>query len=362
MQPNIDKEVFDRGTSANIPMSQLLRVAGHLIAEKVARARPTKAPDIPGSFGALSAQWLESVLCANSPGATVRSFLTVTESNGTTNRRRLLLTYNDVGQEAGLPEWLFLKTTATFTTRVLNGLSGMLRGEVGFYEQIRPELQIEVPKSYFAAYDPATYRSLIVLEDVTVTRGASFCTTRDELSISQMKGILSLLAKCHARYYASARLTDDFRWLRTPLQAQLQNNAALDFRKLCDRGTARCAEVIPESLTPLGDKIWRAFYQSLTFNERGPQVFLHGDSHIRNFYRTRSGAMRACDWQITMKGHWAFDFSYVVISGLPVEKRRIWERELLTHYLEEFAAEGACEPPCCCALNTNEIAQQRRRS
>ncbi len=47
------------------------------------------------------------------------------------------------------------------------------------------------------------------------------------------------------------------------------------------------------------------------------------------------------DWQVVLCGSWAYDFAYVVASGLDVADRRAWERDLLTGYLERLAACGA---------------------
>jgi hypothetical protein len=50
------------------------------------------------------------------------------------------------------------------------------------------------------------------------------------------------------------------------------------------------------------------------------------------------------DWQIVMRGSWAYDFSYTVASGLTVEDRRAWEHDLLAFYLERLAAAGGEAP------------------
>jgi hypothetical protein len=326
-------------------LGEVMRIARYVLVDRVLRPVPKRIPQIPRSPEAISAEWLTSVLCAAHPNAAVTVLEAGRASSGSTNRRHFRLQYNQAGREAGLPEALFVKSTATLTTRILNGLSGMIRGEVGFYNQVRPELKVETPLGYFAGYDPASYRSIVVLEDIAATRGASFCTTSEALSLEQMRGIVGLLAKCHGHYFGSPRLDREFMWLKTPLEFQLEINGSLDFRKMCDRGTARSAAVIPPELLPRGDDIWRAFARSLILNAEGPRMLLHGDAHIRNFYSTRAGVMGACDWQITMKGHWAFDFAYAVISGLTVEQRRRWERELLEYYLAEFAQAGGKTPP-----------------
>lgn len=54
------------------------------------------------------------------------------------------------------------------------GLGGLIHGEPCFYMHIRPGLEIETPTGYFGAVDSRSWRSIVVMEDVTSTRGASF--------------------------------------------------------------------------------------------------------------------------------------------------------------------------------------------
>lgn len=50
------------------------------------------------------------------------------------------------------------------------------------------------------------------------------------------------------------------------------------------------------------------------------------------------------DWQIVMRGSWAYDFAYIVTSGLAVADRRAWERQLLAFYLDRLRAAGVAAP------------------
>jgi aminoglycoside phosphotransferase (APT) family kinase protein len=72
----------------------------------------------------------------------------------------------------------------------------------------------------------------------------------------------------------------------------------------------------------------------------GPRTYLHGDLHIANTYVTRTGKMGVVDWQVGLQGSWSFDYAYSLATGLTVEDRRAWERDLLEFYLEHLAAAG----------------------
>ena len=71
-----------------------------------------------------------------------------------------------------------------------------------------------------------------------------------------------------------------------------------------------------------------------------PNVFLHSDVHIGNWYQSGLGRMGLCDWQCPSRGHWSRDVAYAISAALTVENRRSWERDLLARYLERLA--GHC--------------------
>jgi hypothetical protein len=50
------------------------------------------------------------------------------------------------------------------------------------------------------------------------------------------------------------------------------------------------------------------------------------------------------DWGVCLRGSWAYDFGYFVAASLPTDRRREWEKELLTHYLEQLARAGGEAP------------------
>jgi hypothetical protein len=46
------------------------------------------------------------------------------------------------------------------------------------------------------------------------------------------------------------------------------------------------------------------------------------------------------DWQNSSRGNGSRDLAYAISTGLRVEKRRLWERELLRYYVDRLAASG----------------------
>jgi hypothetical protein len=77
---------------------------------------------------------------------------------------------------------------------MIGGFNGTARVEGGFYMQLRPLLQIEVPVGYHAASDHRTFASILLLEDIVATKSATFCKYRTYVSRAMAEGMIDLLA------------------------------------------------------------------------------------------------------------------------------------------------------------------------
>ncbi|MFQ6226142.1 phosphotransferase [Nocardia sp. NPDC002869] len=313
-----------------------LKLGGHVLAEKLPGRR---TGEIPMRKSEVDAQWFDQVLTAEHPGAQVESFDIEDAEGGTTSRWKATVHYNEAGREARLPVHLFAKTTLTFTQRLTQYLAHALPGEPGFFRHLRPGLDIEAPHGYFGAADTRTGRSLTLLEDVAVTRQARFCTPLERVTRGQMEDLLANMARWHGHYWQSPQL-DDHGWLKTP-GAHFRNfDRLLGMRKRAEVGLRRAPELVPDTLPPVRHELYDACGRALLIAEQGPHTLLHGDPHIGNAYICGDGRMGFTDWQLVMRGSWAFDVAYTITSGLEVADRRAWERELIAFYLDRLSAAG----------------------
>ncbi len=326
---------------ANGVLPGMLRLGGSVLAEKVRRR---KVVEIPMKKGEVNAEWLTRVLASEHPGAQVESFEIVDATAGTTRRWRATVSYNEAGRRAQLPEHLFAKTTLTFTQRLTQYLAHALPGEPGFFQYLCPELGIQAPRGYFGAADTRTGRSLTLLEDISVTKNARFCTPMETVTRQQMQDLLANMAVWHGHYWDSPELQTR-EWLKTP-SAHFRNfDRLLGMKKRATVGLGRAPEIVPATLPPVQDKLYEACAQSLLIAERGAQTLLHGDPHIGNAYVCDDGSVGFTDWQLVLRGSWAFDVTYTITSGLEVEDRRAWERELIEFYLDRLHAAGGPDLP-----------------
>jgi len=292
--------------------------------------------DVPGSPDLLTVDWLTDVLCDAHPGARVESFDHGDQYNGTTSGRRLWIHYNDAGREAGLPERLFAKFSPSVAARCLVGINGSSAGEVAFYNDIATSLPIEVPKSYYAAFEEESCRTFVLLEDLVRTRNARFGTSLDlAIDRQQAESMVSLLATLHAAFWGEGN--GPAYPYRSALVYQQDFNDTLGFEPLTVAGHDMAVDVLPPGLRARRNDWHPALMRSMELNVAATPTLLHQDTHLANWYVLPDGSMGIADWQCVARGQWALDVAYALAIGLSTENRRNWERHLIGVYLQRLA-------------------------
>lgn len=324
--------------------AKIALIGGHVLWERAQRPRPTTLANVPPSTEALTPEWLTAALFGSHPGARVNSVHLGNRSDGSTSRQVLLLEYNDEGRSTGLPERIFCKSSPKFTSRLITGLSGALKSEAGFYQTLRPQVDMESPFAYYTAVEPRSARSMFLLEDVAFTRGARFGDpTSTYVDRKQAESMVQNIAAYHGRFWESPILRG-LPWLQTSLGFQQRVNATIDFEKRTLIGIDRSEAIAPSEFLRRRSEIWPATMRSLALNVRGPRTLLHSDMHVGNWYAVGERGMGLYDWQCMTTGEWALDVVYAVMSALTIEDRRAWERDLLGLYLKELARAGGVAP------------------
>lgn len=317
------------------------RIAAHSLWERFRPERPTSLNSVPRSTEFLTVEWLSKALCRDVPGAKVVDYTLGEPNDGSTSRRAMTITYNDVGKRAGLPSDVFTKSTPSLLSRLVTVPTGLVTTEALFYNVIRPSLDIESPRGYYADEDPRSGRSMFLIEDVAKTRGATFGDP-STLYVDRKKAeeIVSLLAKVHGTFWQSPRFAADLSSVKDAESFQLELNQLVRFRSRSMVGVERGAHVSPAEFLRRRDEYWPALLSSLKLNRNGPVTLLHSDVHSRNWYVSSEGRMGLYDWQCITTGNWAIDVAYAISSALTVEDRRAWERELLDLYAVQLAESG----------------------
>lgn len=319
------------------PLRTRARISLHVVWDHLTRPSATGAANVPWCAEAVTAEWLTPVLCRDVPGAAVEKVEVVEASAGSSVRRRLQVTYNQAGRDAGLETRFFAKTTPTLLTRLSSAMSAS--EEAMFFRSIRPELAIEAPVNRHSAFDKRTGRSFHIFEDLAATRGASFCNYRSELSLGQCEQIVDLLATLHGAYFDSPRFAGDLAWVPT-YETYFRTCEREGFHEGHDRAMVVARHVIPDTMFAKREQIWRLAVNGLAVHAAEPRTVIHSDVHLGNWYVTNDGTMGLCDWQCVSRGHWARDLSYALCTIMTIEDRRRHERMLLSRYLDRLRESG----------------------
>ncbi len=306
--------------------------------ERLQRAASQDAERLPSSPRQITAEWLTGVLCATTSGVRVRSVEVHGLSAGTTTRGALEVSYSETSLRE-LPPRLFVKCTSTLGQRLMLGLGGFIHGEPGFYTAVRPGLAIEAPAGHFGAVDARSWRSVVLIEDVASTRGARFWRPGAHIAREPMEDLLGNVARWHGALWESPRL-DEWWWLRTPGQEMRVIDGLVGLADRAPVGARRARPVIPPRLRDRYGELYAGMRRSMEIQSRAPWTYLHGDLHIANTYLTADRRVGVADWQIGLKGSWAYDYAYILITALEPEDRRAWERDLLELYLQRLAGAG----------------------
>jgi hypothetical protein len=333
------------GASGANPVVQAARLTARVARELIAPRRPRSLDEVPASPSALTVEWLTAALCSEVPGAAVAELEVLGGSVGTSTRAALRVGYNAAGRQAGLPTRLFMKTAATVQQRLLLRLGGLAESETIFFRHLRPELdRLRSPRAYYAACDPRTFRSILLMEDVSSQGWVFPDPMREAPTRRDAEDMVDQMAYYHAAFWDHPRLTREL--LRLPTSQHFQQRLnRFGFKHATRIGIESCRRVIPPALYRRKQEIFPAAMRSLRINSTGTFTLLHQDVHQGNWLRDPDGRMGLYDWQAVATGESALDYTYALAVNLQVEDRRAWERDLLERYLWRLGEEAVTNPP-----------------
>jgi hypothetical protein len=272
-------------------------------------------------------------------GVEVSGVEVLDETSGSANRPRLRVQYEQILPQ--LPERMFVKGhLADF-----NFPAGMYSTEVRIYRDVLPRTAIEQPAVYAIDSDPDNVGFTILMEDLSVRADTRVGFVLDPTTPDEVDGLLETFAVLHSTWWGGDRLSRGLPWLTTPT-----TNAPMRFwadigpwltRRHLREGHR--AELVDDTRWP-EDQWWPAFTRLIAANETGPHTLLHGDVHASNVYYRAAGPGGLLDWQLALRGCWALDVTYLMITALTPTDRRAHEGELLRGYLDRLGAAGVTPP------------------
>ena len=204
--------------------------------------------------------------------------------------------------------------------------------EARFYEQIAPQLGIEIPKVYYSAYgdDELT----IIMEDLgQIELGAEGLTT----DLAQTERALSAIARFHTQWW-NHEVTNE-RWLASATDAlaaeELARGLETSQRKYGDQYPylAKCVSVFLKHLPKL----------PLAMAKPPPLTLIHGDFHRKNVHFRTDGSLVIFDWQAVETNAPVTDVANWFLTSLSVEDRQTHEFRLLKHYHSSLGKECSAD-------------------
>jgi len=304
-----------------------------------------RGSEVPWRPAAITTQWLQNALSARSPGIDVASVDVVGGTDGTSSRRMLEASCRTDAEAPYRAERYLAKSTPTLAHRL--AFVRYAGNEVLFYNDVRPELEdLELPTCPYAGIDDPSGRSLVLLDDLTVTVGAHFCTWQDTLTKEQVLDAISILATVHSRFHYGSEVemapvlsrvgeVEEFygaAWIRSVESSH-------------DRAMEQAVDVIPADVTERRAEVIPGALRALESHLLPGGTLLHSDVHLGNWYITAAGRMGLCDWQGLTRGHWSRDFAYAMSTLMTPEQRQDWYDEILDLYLQILGpAAGGLSP------------------
>jgi len=280
----------------------------------------------------LTPEWFTAALGARHPGIRVTEATVDRVIWGSATKA--FLTVGFEGDPQGVPTKLCVKGGFDERSRAF-GLGTAYELEGCFYRDLAPQLDTELPASFYSEAEPE--QGIVILEDLTV-RGAEFGEAEHLWSIDRVAQALEVQASWHAPLWGSRVGVYD--WLPVGCTAARQAFQVMlspeQFHPLIER------DEIPELSAGLRDdeRVRSAFRALWEHDDAAVHTINHGDAHFAQLYAVPGRPPAFLDWQSPCLAPWAHDVSYFLGSALSVEDRRTRERELLRHYLDALAGAG----------------------
>jgi hypothetical protein len=293
----------------------------------------------------IDAAWLGAALRQRHPGTEVTRARVEDVIQGTSTKIRVALDYNEAGQRAGLPPTLIVKGgfqehSPLFAT--------MYECEMRSYRDVVLGLRLPMntPRCHFAARDPASHQSLLLLQDLRPA-GVRFCRAQEALQFEEVSRFHDAQARYHAAHWGDPELADGGRlgWLMDPFGGFSREYA----NRYLEPAVWRQYMELPRALAVPGrfrdgSRMRQVLDRLEDYHHTAPPCICHGDTHLGNLYFEADGTPGFFDLQIR-RSCWFQDFTYHTICALDVEDRRNWERPLLEQYLSRLRAYGVAETP-----------------
>lgn len=219
-----------------------------------------------------------------------------------------------------------------FVATILN----MYGREVGFYDELSARTTIGHPACSYAAHDPDTQDTILLLEDVS-PRGHAF----DQVvgcSAAEAEPAIRTLARFHADFWDDPSLTDT-PWLRKLCEDPYPGSVAFAY----EGALPSLPELVPDLMTPAVTAFAESYAAKIPalFAKlcEPPLVLSHGDWRLDNLFFTPKNDVVAIDFQLIDRSVGPRDLAYLMTQSVNVDDPDGYERAFDV-YLSELSDHG----------------------
>ncbi|MFC6200045.1 phosphotransferase [Ponticaulis profundi] len=294
-------------------------------------------PDIR-EWKKIDAPWLTAVLNSSGYDVDVSDFTAKKVGTGQIGDCvRFALNYSKAAP--GAPDTIVGKFPSEGEESRATGISlGNYHREVKFYQKLKANARISTPECYFTDVNEDTHDFVLMMGDLAPAEQG------DQLrgsTLEETKLVLTEAAKMHAAFWNDASL-DQHRWVNgttnadDPIQPEFIAELWTGFKQ-------RYGNRVSSEARQIGDSMTRDIKRDAVFKD-GARCLIHCDFRPDNMmFGTSEGGkpLTVVDWQSFAYGAPASDVGYFIAGALEPALRQKHEAELIDHYLQEIAAQGA---------------------
>jgi hypothetical protein len=237
----------------------------------------------------------------------------------------------------GAPSTIIAKLAAPteegrFVATVLN----MYGREVGFYTDLAARCAIDHPACYYAAHDPATQDTVLLLEDVSLR--AELLDQVEGCAVADTRPALRTLAQLHACFWDDASLAEH-PWLLRLADDPYPGAVAFAYEAAWPRAQEFFPDQMTDHVVEFGNGYAAGIPSLFAKLCDGPHVLSHADWRLDNLFLTASDDIVAIDWQLVDRSVPLRDLAYFVTQSVNVDDSAGYTA-LFDSYLRELATFG----------------------
>lgn len=294
-------------------------------------------PALPRQPEDLTPEWLTACLQSTHPGVRITDLSFAGGHVSWASKYRVSVRYDDDDLRGDLPDQFCIKASLDNPSRPdaddtePGPFSRLWVAEGHFYRDLAPELELVMPRSWYADTDERR-SAVIVMEDL-VAAGYTFGRFDRPLGADTVAAALEQAAVLHAQWWNDDRMLE--RPFLTDILGPIFHALAVpaNWDDVIQR--PRCAG-LPDWLRDR-TVVARAVEAMVEHARGGPACVVHGDLHIGNLYFV-GDTVGLLDFQVVSRGRPAVDVAYLLAGAMSTSDRRTHERELLEHYRQALTA------------------------